>query len=220
MTKLQSLDNLQNESTRLFADILRNFSNVQSIVVTGCENGVGVTSLCIALARSVARLRHAKVLVVDANFRASTLTKTANANGAKGLRDLVAGGAAFGAERLDLADFVVPFGSDIMILPVGTKTGIEMVDLDSAGVLGALHEKLTAEYDFILWDTDTVNHSTDTKVLMANVPDVILVTQSDETRIDHMVSSLNEIKSLKRRLVAILRNQAGRTFLGVGADQE
>ncbi len=212
MDQIKRARTLRNEASRLFSDMRRNYPESRSLLVTGCSGKEGSTTLSFALAIAASRIENAKVLIVDANFfkpTASSLMKAAKKPGLRNIMDAPE----------NYADYLVEFQENIQVLPAGQgKT--EMIDLMRSGALQALQNSARFVFDFVIWDTRAINISASTKILLSVVPHVLLVTESDRTRMDHFSSSLHEIEGLKAQLIAILRNRAGRRAFSAGADQQ
>lgn len=223
MVKQKTLENLRHEATRLFADLQRNFPKTREILFTGCKQGEGVTSMAIALSRAVVRQKSARVLLVDANFnqRNAGLTKWAHGIEERGLRDLLPKQGQDPA-KADAVLFKsgIKVSDGVEVFPRGVASAVEMADLENTGVLNEFRKQALDAYDFVFWDTASINFSPDAKILLSEVNDVILLVESDVTRLDHFTSSIAEINQVRANLLAVLRNRAGHKAFSVGADQQ
>lgn len=222
MSKRNTLENLRHEATRLFADLQRNFPRTREILFTGCAGKEGVTSLAVALARAAVQSRRARVLLVDANFapRNTGLTDLVQGNKTTGLRDLMQPEDGTDRSEQNLLATAVKLDHNIDVFTHGNATSVEMADLDNSSMLEKLRRQALEAYDFVFWDVDSINFSPDAIVLLSVIQKVILVVESDVTRIDHLNSSIAEIRQIRAELLAVLRNRAGQRAFSVGADQQ
>ncbi len=208
MTALVRSELIVNDAARLLADLGRGEGR-HSFLVTGCVGGEGATTLAIALARAARKLNGAKALLIDADLAKSGLTRLAGSMEKAGLRQL--------RDKPDLyPNAVIQVGSDLDILPAGSKPGAGMSELVAAGALEALLSAAFRDYRYVFWDTHALGRSADTGLLMTVVTGVILVTESDVTRMDHLSSRLAEIANARAHAVAVLRNRAGRRPFSAG----
>ncbi len=212
MEQIRQARNLGNEATRLYEDLRHNFPATRSALITGCNGGEGATTLSLALAIAAHRLDDARILLIDADFAKSALSRLVGGAGAEGLRDL-------GENPGEFTGHLIRIDDGISVLPAGRQP-MEMADLKRDGTLQALLDAALVSHDYIFWDTEAINGSANTKILMGVVPDVILATESDRTRMDHFSACLHEIASLRARVLAVLRNRAGRRAFSMGADQQ
>ncbi len=212
MEHVRQARNLGNEGTRLFEDLRHNYPSVRNMLLTGCNGGEGTTTLSLALAMAARKLDDARILLIDADFADAALSRSIGAGDAEGLRDL-------GDNPGDYTRHLIRLEDGTSVLPAG-RLPVDMADLKRDGTLQALVDAALVSHDFVFWDTEAINGSANTKILMAVVPDVILVTESDRTRMDHFTACLHEIASLRARTLAVLRNRAGRRAFSMGADQQ
>ncbi|MBX3568067.1 MAG: hypothetical protein KF914_08420 [Rhizobiaceae bacterium] len=208
MTPLDRSTLLHDEAARLLADIRRN-TETRTLLVTGCAGGEGATTIAIALARAAARRELEKCLLVDANFARPELTRLAGAAGRSGLRDLK-------HDPSGVHGLVAALADGIDVLPVGTAP-TPMSELVASGAVAGLIEAALAKYGLVLVDGRGLTGSGDTGLLLAAVPDVVLVTRSDVTRMDHFTASLNDLSDAGAYPVAVLRNGARRGWFSTAA---
>lgn len=222
MAKIKPLENLRREATRLVADLQHNFPGTREILLTGCAGKEGVTALTIALARAVVRRSKARVLMIDANFDPHNrgLTHLVKGVEKKGLLDLILPTKDAEMESADLLSSTLALEPGIDVLTRGVALSVELADFDTSSKLEKFREQALRNYDFVFWDVESINFSTDSKVLLSAIKKVILVVESDVTRMDHLNSSIAEIKQTHAQLLAVLRNKAGQRAFSVGADQQ
>ena len=173
---------------------------LRSVAVSACGRGEGATTIALALASAAARIDAVRVLLIDAD-PAGGLSKYTGVGG-PGLRDLSAAPAELPAglkeilPRLDL----MPNGS----------AATALVDLQASGALVALNRLALEKYDLVVWDTAPVGECMDTRILLGTVKDVVLVTETDHTRISAVATAVREIESLNARVVSAVRNRTER----------
>lgn len=209
MNQLARSEQLLNEAARLLADLGRSESE-RSFLVTGCAGGEGATTLALALGRAASRAGENGALLVDADFADPALSRLADAAGKDGLRQLAKAPASY-------AGSVVSMAGGLKLLPAGRPGGAGMAELVSSGALATLLAAALGSYRFVFWDSHALGASADTGALLTAVPGVLLLTESDVTRMDHLTSRLNEIANAGARPLAVLRNRAGRRLFGAEA---
>ncbi|SDD53974.1 cellulose synthase operon protein YhjQ/BcsQ [Ruegeria marina] len=216
MIQASQIPDLHSDASRLFTDIRRNFPATRQFLVTGCNGGEGVSTLCLALGRAAHRIQNANVLLVDANFRTRGLSSLVHNMATRGLCDLPT--APTETPEQEVLRHTVEFEPGVSILPRGDSADADAIDLQSRGILDKVIAAASARFDITIWDTDAINISSDTKVLATRLPDIVLVTLSDVTRMDHLTSSLREISTMRARPIAVLRNRAGKRPFSIRAN--
>ena len=191
---------IEAEAWLLRTDLARRFQGVRSVAVTACGRGEGATTIALALASAAARIDAGRVLLIDAD-PAGGLSTRAGVRG-PGLRDLSAPAAELPAGLTE----ILP---QLDLVPKGSAATV-LVDLHASGALMALHRQALEKYEFVVWDTAPVGRFADTKILLGTVTDVVLVTETDHTRMSDLAIAIREIESLNARVVSAVRNRTQR----------
>ncbi len=210
MTDADSLtlaDPVAETAARVWLDLRVAVPDLRSVVVTGCRGGEGATTFAASLARAAQQLDGKRVLLIEANVFAPALAARLS---------LPAPKAAWCEEAnpLGLVASVTP-GFDV--LPSPARRGLR---LPADGLLADLRDKALKSYDLLVWDTRAVSASLDTKRLIGIMGRVVLITESDATRVEHVSAALNDIQALQARAVAVIRNRAGRNLLSLRAGRD
>lgn len=180
-------------------------AGLRSFVVTGCRGGEGATTFTEALGRAANHLDGKRVLLIDANTLSADLT----------LLRLRADPAAQATE-------IAPFAHRTALAP-----GIDLAvgragpgrHLPPERELAVLRDQALQSHDLVIWDSAGISQSLDTRRLIGVVGSVVLVTQSDVTRIDQLSTAVNEVAALSARTIAVIRNRSGRNPLSISAVQ-
>lgn len=197
---------LQDACAQLWPDLRQASENLQSLIVTGCNGGEGVSSIAFALGCAAQKLGVSRVLLVDASPSPNNLTQALAPGSSRGLRQ-------FRESDTDLAALVKPVRPGLDILPFGTGTD---PTLPSDKDLAALRDRAHQIYDVVILDAPPVTHSVETKRLIALFGNVILVTETDRTSSAKVSAALEQIRALSLEPLLVLRNRAARAFFGFG----
>lgn len=192
---------MMDEAQRLRVDLARRFADRRNIVVTGCIGGEGASTVALALAGAAKVVDGMRVLVVDANPEGRGLTALAGATRAKGLRNVA-------PETVELPVIDRDWGTGVALLPSGQ--GKSLAEFVAEGGAERVAARAAKTYDLTIWDTGPVCRIADTKVLLSRLPDTIVVTQSDRTRLSDFAMAVREIATVDAHIIAVVRNRAGR----------
>lgn len=115
------------------------------IMVGSAESGEGKTMLASHLAVNIAEAGY-RVLVIDGDLRRASLSRLFGAEAAPGLCEVL-------RDNLDAGSAIIPSGvTGLSLLPVGNCTQDVLQRLSQRG-LGAVLERLRAEYEFVIIDS-------------------------------------------------------------------
>lgn len=190
-------DPVAETAARVWLDLRRH--SLKSLVVTGCRGGEGATTLAEALARVAQQIDGRRVLLIDANPIAPDLSSR----------------LAPGADCEDPAARIT-IAPGITLCPGLAAGSVLPPDAE----LTRFQDQAQKAHDLLIWDSRAISLSLDTRRLIGLVGLVVLVTQSDVTRADHLAAAMNEIAALSARPLAVIRNRAGRTPFSISAVQD
>jgi polysaccharide biosynthesis transport protein len=166
----------------------------RSIMVTSAGRGEGKSTVAANLALALAQ-GHRRVLVVDADMRHSCQHHVWQMSNAVGLSNVLVG-------QVRLEQAVVAVRSNLHVLTAGTLPPNPLVLLDSS-VMALLVERLTREYDFVVFDAPMVMGTADSTVLNQMVDGSLIVTRMG-------VAEIERLKLLRQFL-----GQSGHRVLGM-----
>ena len=164
------------QGLRIKLEQMRQHGKLNVIAITSPGAGDGKTLTSINLAGVLARESDARVLLIDADLRRSSVSDQLGiTNGSPGFADLIAG------SKKSLVDLVKrPEPCRFDVLPAGSSS-LPIQKLfrspQFAEVLKAAQEK----YDYVLLDTPPLVPVFDTAVLARAVDGVVVVVAADKT---------------------------------------
>lgn len=234
---LQKIFHSKNEDRDIdvFIHFIRKFrfeiqsSNSQVILVTSTKANVGKSFLIVCLSYTLS-LINKRVLIIDTNFKSSSLTKLLIPNidgigllkkgrtSELGLLPEEAGPGSNGGDKSNYDDQNrVKNGSKTLIY----KTRFQGVDIignfgggkDSPSEILAgkdfkkMLDNLVLQYDYVLLEGPSLNEYSDTRELIEYVDKVITVFDADTTltELDH--DSIKYLKSIKEKLLGSVLNK-------------
>jgi len=176
--------------------------SVSSLIITSTLPNEGKTTLALSLARSAA-ITGQKVIVIDADFRQSSLTKYLGiTNNAQGLTDLILSSDAV------LKDCLCKDGkTGLMIMPKGSVEYLNSADVFASERMKSLLTTLRAEFDLIIFDTPPVLAATDARVLASLVDKVVFVVAWDKTPRTIVKTGLDELLKSASHIAGIVLQQ-------------
>jgi len=165
------------QGLRLKLEQLRQRDGKRVIAITSPGAGDGKTLTSVNLAGVLASQSNARILLIDADLRRSTVgTKLGIPAGTSGLADLIAGSTkqTFAAlvQRPDACKFDV--------LPAGSSA-VSVQELFRSPRLAEILEEARNRYDFVLLDTPPLVPVFDAAVLSRAVDGVLMVVAADRT---------------------------------------
>lgn len=143
--------------------------------LVGCERRCGVTTLAANLAVRAGELHLGPVLLVEANWEGSRLSKMWKLPPGPGLADFLAGEAAY-------ADCLRPGPApDLEVLPAG---GVRRGDSPrmEPGVVDALMAEASADQGLVLFDLSAAENLQQTLMVARRLDQVLLVVRAESTR--------------------------------------
>ena len=186
--------------------ILHHPANPKTILVSSPGPGDGKTVTAINLAGALSLKVEAKVLLVDSDFRRSSIHKELGLPKEPGLTDVLVG-------SVRLADAVVrtqPY-SNLYVLTAGS-TKLNPAELLDSPVWQSLLEKLRKEFQFIVLDSPPIAAVADYLLLQAACDGVVLVLRPDHTDRKVCQATLQTIPANKN--LGVVMNWVPDWFLG------
>jgi len=233
LPKVFGMKNL-NENTEVFVHFLRKLrfeiqnSDKQIILVTSTKSLSGKSFVVVCLAYSLSLLNK-RILIVDTNFKTSSLTKLLipNAN----IHGLLKKGIS--SEITLLVENTKSGSSDEMKEAANGKSIIHATtfkDIDIIGNFGGkdspseilagkdfrrMLDNLMVEYDYIIMEGPSLNDFSDTRELIQYADSVIPVFDARTTlnNLDH--DSIKYLKSIKAKVIGTVLNNAKLTDLTI-----
>ena len=194
----------QYRALRHLMEHLRKAANLGVVAISSPGDGDGKTTTAINLAGALAQAPDARVLLIDADLRrSSVLGRLGLPDDAPGLVDLVQD------RQLRFEDVVRPLpGLNLSILPAGPHTESPYEVLKSAAVADLLAEA-RRRYDHVILDTPPVVPVPDCRILEKLVDGVLLVVGANRTPRRMVEEALSLLDAAK--LVGIVFNRDARS---------
>jgi protein-tyrosine kinase len=163
---------------------------VRAVQITSSLPGEGKTFVAFNLAVAISQDRGRRVLLVDADLRASKLAAYLGAPGTPGLSEYLRGAAPERSviqtnEKRDF--FFMPAGE-----PVENPTELLM-----SGRFHSLLERLAPVFDWIIVDTPPVLPVSDAGILAASCDGLLMVVRAGATGYDEVEAALKELPPAK-----------------------
>jgi len=157
---------------------------------------------------SLAEHENERILLVDANVRNPQLHNLLGVEPVAGLCEWD------GKNRPDY--HVLPGLSNVSLLPAGQAGNGPGFWAGHTRNLKALAQRTREEFDFILWDSAPVTSYPDAKTLASEVDGVLVVVESDKTRMDHLDYLREQMTAAGAKFIGAIMNRSGRYLPGTG----
>lgn len=170
------------------------------IVVTSGSAGEGKTTLSVNLASAYAE-KGDTVLLIDADLRHPSISKSLGINGSVGLTHLITG-------RADSKTVIQRYWKrNFHVLPAGARSANPSLLLDSDTMRQAL-EQLAEHYDHIIIDTTPMDVANDAAMFAKNGALVVLVVGENLATKKSLRGVVNEFEMIDASLTATVINFA------------
>jgi len=177
---------------------LREKNPMRTLLVTSTLPGEGKTFVSLNLALAIARQHERRVLLIDADLRASRLHVRMGAPSAPGLSDYLGGKAdEFSIIQTD------PM-SGLFLIPSG-RSALDPSELLANGILKGFLNQMSPVFDWIIVDAPPVLAVADAGIIAGYCDGVIAVVRAGKTPHDLVRTTLQEFP---RNLVGVVLNDA------------
>jgi protein-tyrosine kinase len=173
---------------------------LQTVMIVACRAGTGSTTTATLLARTLAEGKNFRVLIIDGNFRTSSLNRAFKVKNNGGFTEIVSAGAPFEAhiQPTDRQNLFVLTTGQISLLPAEVFEG-KAIEL--------LLDELKQKFDFIIFDAAPVIEFPDSYALAPKVDGIILVVGAEQTSIDEAQRAKRNIEQAGGRLLGVVLNR-------------
>ena len=197
------------QGLRLRLEQMRADKGLRTVAISSPGAGDGKTLTSINLAGVLARESDARILLIDADLRRSSVSTQLGLDpGAPGFADLIL------SSRKQLAELVRrPEMCGFDLLQAGS-TSKSVHKLFRAERLGQILADARAAYDFVLLDTPPLLPVFDAAVLARQVDGVILVVSAEKTPRQMLGAALDQLDS--RKVVGIVFNNDNSPLFSYG----
>ncbi len=179
---------------------------IKSVMLSGCEPGVGTTTLSISLAISLANAGW-KTILIDGDLRKISKYKRLNEDITIGLSEYLLGAdlypnAVYGTNNRNL--FYIPSGARVD----------NPISLLCSSRVDELMTQLGNEYDYIILDMPSITSTVDPNVLVSKMDAVILVAEYARTDIRSVRESKDIIHKAGGKLLGMILNKVKNSEYG------
>jgi len=194
-----SRDQLKLRNNLLLA---RERQGVRSVLVTGANEGVGVTAVATTLALGLSLDQKKRVLLIDANAKRPKLHK---------LFDLKSSHEMATEDGFGFFDMAVVNG-----IP-----NLRVIPLDGAGATFdakrfiALLPALREAFDFMIIDAPPLTLNFDVLMLSLHLDGVMLVAEADRTRFEEIQEAMKELRRAGTNMLGLVLNRLREDLPGV-----
>ena len=171
------------------------------VLLTAANTGSGVTTSALALANELARSSRGRVLLVDASFSATALSRQLELTGHPGFLDLL---LETPAPALDVCIHSQPeWTFDVL----GSGHIERHNDRLPPEALQGLFDELRQRYRFVVIDAAAMYSPADTLAISALVDGVILVIKAEETRWEVAQAAVQRLTQAAAKVIGCVFNE-------------
>lgn len=174
----------------------------QTFLITGCEPGVGTTTIAINLATALAGAGW-KTLLIDADMRKRADDKRLNEQGKKGLSDFL-------MQRADLNEIVIPTNiPNLRYVPSGSNDG-NTISMVCSVKLQEMLDTYKRNYDYVIVDMPAMTAAIDASVMATQVDSTVLVTARGHASKSNIQSAVDQLDKVEANILGIIVNRVDR----------
>jgi len=198
----------QYRGLRHVVEQLHKTAGLSVIAVSSPESADGKTTTAINLAGALAQAPEARVLLVDADLRRSSMGDLLGLGdiGGRGLVDAI---LAPGLALQDVVRRCPPF--NLSVLPAGRRPA-SPYELLKSSHLGEILEEARQRYDYVVLDTPPLVPFPDCRVIGKWVDGFLMVVAAHKTPRKHLEEALNLIDPAK--IIGLVLNRIDRPLSG------
>lgn len=176
-----------------------NGKKINSLLVTSPSEGEGKSTAIVNLAICMAQ-RGDRVLIIDANFRNSSIHKIFNVQISPGLSNVL-------GQQLEIREAI--YNTEVEgldILPSGLRFH-NSTELLGSQFMNTIMEFASANYDMILLDCPPVLGVSDTNALVDKCDGVILLLNSGKTQQNQAIEAKRALLFAKANILGVILNK-------------
>ncbi|MCE5328569.1 MAG: CpsD/CapB family tyrosine-protein kinase [Planctomycetaceae bacterium] len=167
-------------------------------IVTSAQSGEGKTITCLNLALSLAGLKDSRTVVVDCDFRRSTVGAMLHDSSSKGLADVLRGQASINEVMRP-----TPYPNFSVVL-AGRSSQEEAPELMARGELDDVVRHMQKNFDYVLFDTPPINALADAGMIGRLTGEALLVVRMNKTQREAVQAALHRLEPLRVRVAGLV----------------
>lgn len=178
----------------------REKNGYKSFLLTGCEPGVGTTTIAIELSIALARTGW-KTLLLDADMRKNPAYKRLSENIFTGLTDYILG-------KTDENSIIYETNTDYLdYMPCGSTKDKNPLRMLYSHRLSKLLSILNSSYDFVIIDVPALNSSVDPHILSVKADAAILIAALDGSSRKYLEEARERLIKDGANLIGVIQNK-------------
>ncbi len=172
------------------------------IALTSALPREGKSTVGTALAQLISH-SGAKTILVDCNFRHSTLSQTLTPNAKAGILDVISGAA-----NLEDVIWTEPYTNLTFLPSVANNRLVNSHEILTSDATNALFNKLRSMYEYVIIDLSPLAPIVDARTTTQFIDSYILVVEWGRTRVEDVERALTDAKAIYENLLGVVLNKA------------
>lgn len=173
-------------------------SGFSTFAVTGCEPGVGATTIAISLAISMS-LSGCKTVLIDTDMKKGANNKRLNQEIEYGLSHYLAG-------AVPIETILCTTNYENLKYITCGQVNNNALELLCSSNFDKLMTYIKENFDMAIFDSPSLNATVDTSILAAKTDSVILVAEQNKTTTKQIKASKRELDNVGANLLGIVLN--------------
>lgn len=171
----------------------------KTFLVTGCESGVGSTTVVISLATSMASAGW-KTVLVDVDMRKREVDKRLNEDGNDGLSDYL-------RNEVDFKGIVTKTNYDYLDYISSGNHSQNTVSLLCSSRMIELLDELKKNYDYVILDIPAMTSAVDASVLATISDAVVVVAAQQKTTKRTLKNAVSQLERVDANVLGVVVNR-------------
>jgi len=173
---------------------------LRTLMFTGIDHGIGVTTAVANFARALAGSSNRKVLIIDTNLQTPKLHSIFQLNRAEGIAELFLSNGVKTCAIKKVAD------SQLSVITCGMNCteGANYFDREH---IDMLIKEASDRFDFIILDTAPITKFADSQAICSLADGVLLVIQAGKTRPQQALRAKKELEDAGGKLLGVILNK-------------
>lgn len=180
-------------------DFIATYKNIKTITITSCMSGEGKTTTAFILANMIAKTGK-KTILVDCDFRRSTICEMFNLININGLSDIIIG-------KINLQQAIHKCEDNLYVLVAGTKQQ-NPSELLSSIKLKELINKIKDEFDYVIIDTPPVGLVTDAQLISQLTDGCLMIVAPGVSEKNELLKAMGLLKHVNSSILGVCLNKA------------